>query len=247
MKHKIFLLTLAVAVLAGCNDSNPPSQGGNTNPGGPGGSGGNGGGTTQNVTMGFTYELIGPFMYSFTNTSKGAESYKWDFGDGTWSNGTDALHQYESAGTYTVTLTGTVGATKYDYRKTITVKNPSIYVAGYTLYKIPYENKYYKVACEDDEWFGTDWGFTTVYTPLLDNSDIPYVKYFNSPLLMDKLDGDNYYTFYVYYTSNSSNTNGDTQCLKQKLQKSEIYTYKNEHILTSDNGKTKIGIIMEYR
>ena len=86
-----------------------------------------------------------------------------------------------------------------------------------------------------------------MYTPLLDNTDIPYIKYFNSPLLMDKLDGDNYYTFYVYHTTNTSSSSGDTQCLKQKLSKSAIYEYKNEHILTSDNGKTQLGIIMEYR
>ena len=87
-----------------------------------------------------------------------------------------------------------------------------------------------------DDWFETNWGFTTVYTPLIDNTDIPYVKYFNKELLMDKLDGDEYYTIYVYHTSNSSNTSGDTQCLKQKLTKTSILQYKDEHILTSDNG-----------
>lgn len=233
MKHYPFLLTLVTAFLAACSDVNPPS-----NPGG---------GQTPNVTIGFTYQMVAPFTYSFTNTSKGADSYRWDFGDGTWSNDIDVEHLYAATGSYKVTLTGTAGTQKYDCTKTITVKQPSIYIAGYTLYKIPYENKYYKVVCKDDDWFGTNWGFTTVYTPLLDNSDIPYVKYFSSPLLMDLLDGDNYYTFYVYHTTNTSTTSGDTQCLRQKLLKSDIYTYKNEHILTSDNGQTKIGILMEYR
>lgn len=237
---KLLLFSFVLMAVIGCKDSNPPTQGTNSRPG-------DNNGASQSVTVDFSYQLTGPFMYSFTNTSQGADSYKWDFGDGTWSNDRDAIHQYASEGTYTVTLTGTAGNQKYDCRKKITVKKPAIYIAGYKLYKIPYENKYYKVACEDDDWFSTEWGFTTAYTPLLDNSDIPYIKYFNTPLIMDKLDGDNYYTFYVYHTSNTSSTSGDTQCLKQKLQKTEILKYKEEHVLTSDNGQTKIGILMEYR
>ena len=238
MKNKILLSALLVALFAGCKEQNPPTYNG-------GSTGGNSGG--NNVSVDFSYQQISPLSFSFINKSKGVNSYKWDFGDGTWSNEKDVIHQYESFGTYNVTLTATIGGEKIDCRKKITVKSPSIYVAGYKLYKIPYENKYYKVVCEDDDWFTTNWGFTTVYTPLLDNSDIPYVKYFSSPKLMDKLDGDNYYTIYVYHTKNTSSTSGDTQCLKQKLSKNAIYQYKNEHILQSDNGQTKIGILMEYK
>lgn len=241
MKRKIILLALLAFVIAGCGERNTP-----TIPSGNGNGNGSGS-TTTNVSVDFTYQQIGPFMFSFTNTSKGADSFKWDFGDGMWSNGKNATHEYESTGTYTVTLTATSGTQKYDCRKKITVKKPSIYVVGYTLYKIPYQNKYYKVVCKDDDWFGTSWGFTTVYTPLLDNFDIPYSTTWGTPKLMDKLDGDEYYTIYVYYTSNTSNTSGDTQCLKQKLTKSAIYQYKDEHILTSDNGQTQIGISMGYK
>lgn len=235
--RKLLILTLATLTLVACKEQNPPTPSGS----------GNGGGKTQTISIDFTYQLTAPFMYSFKNTSKGADSFKWDFGDGMWANSKDATHIYESPGTYTVTLTGTANGVKYDCSKKLTVKKPSIYIAGYMLYKIPYENKYYKVVCKDDDWFGTDWGFTTKYTPLLDNSDIPYIVNWSEPKLMDKLDGDEYYTFYVYYTTNTSNNNGDTQCLKQKLTKTAIYEYKDEHILTSDNGKTKIGILMEYR
>lgn len=244
MKKLIFLLCLLFACVA-CKEQNPPTPGGS---GGGGSNGGNsGGGTPQSVEVDFSYQLTAPFWYSFTNKSQGVDSYKWDFGDGSFSTNKDAMHVYETTGTYTVTLTGTASGVKYDCQKKITVKKPDIYIAGYTLYKIPYENKYYKVVCEDDDWFGTDWGFSTVYTPLLDKSDIPYIKYFNTPLLMDKLDGDDYYTFYVYHTTNTSSSSGDTQCLKKKLSKSAIYEYKDEHILTSDNGQTQLGIIMEYR
>lgn len=243
MKNVYLILMLIATILCGCTERNVPS-----NPGG--GNGGNnvGNGGSTKVTVDFTYQLVSPFCYKFTNKSQGADSYKWDFGDGSFSSADkETTHQYKATGTYIVTLTGTKGNEKTDCRKQIVVKKPSIYIAGYTLYKIPYENKYYKVVCKDDDLFTTNWGFTTVYTPLLDKTDLPYIKYFSSPLLMDKLDGDNYYTFYVYYTTNTSSTSGDTQCLKQKLQKTEILKYEEEYILTSDNGQTQLGIIMEYQ
>lgn len=222
---KLSILGLAILVLMACSGKNEPSQQSSVN---------------------FTYQQTAPFTYSFTNQSKGMTSYKWDFGDGAYATTKDATHKYESAGTYTVTLTGAANGQKYSCNKKITVKKPAICIAGCKLYKIPYENKYYKIKCEDDDWFTVSWGFTTQYTPLLDKSDLPYTINF-SPLEMTNLDGDNYYTFYVYYTSNKSNTSGDTQCLKQQLQKTEIYKYLDEHILTSDNGQTKLGILMTYK
>lgn len=236
MKNVYLILMIIATILCGCTERNTP-----TNPGG------NGNGGSTKVSVDFSYRLVAPFCYQFTNKSQGADSYKWDFGDGAFSTAdNDATHQYQAAGTYIVTLTGTKGNEKTDCRKQIVVKKPSIYIAGYTLYKIPYENKYYKVVCKDDDLFTTNWGFTTIYTPLLDQTDLPYVKYFSSPQLMDKLDGDNYYTFYVYHTTNTGSTGGDTQCLKQTLTKEAIYTYRDEHILRSNNGETVLGILFHY-
>jgi len=42
---------------------------------------------------------------TFTNTSKDASSYKWNFGDGTSSDVASPTHAYENPGTYTVTMT----------------------------------------------------------------------------------------------------------------------------------------------
>lgn len=50
------------------------------------------------------YACLGTGM-SFTNTSVGATSYFWDFGDGNTSPMADPVHTYAGAGTYTVTLT----------------------------------------------------------------------------------------------------------------------------------------------
>lgn len=44
---------------------------------------------------------------SFTNTSTGAASYIWDFGDGSSSNSTHASHSYTSSGTYNIKLIAT--------------------------------------------------------------------------------------------------------------------------------------------
>ena len=241
---RYLIFALASVLFCACNQNQPdfPSGAGTT----PSGGGGNqGGGTAHEVKMSFSYSQTGAYTYSFTNTSSGATSYKWDFGDGEYATTKDAAHKYTKSGEYTVTLTGTDNGEKYDTRAKISVKDPQVYIAGYVLYAIPYEDKYYKVICKDDDWFGTEWGFETVYTPLLDASDIPYRKYFNTPLLMDKLDGDNYYTFQLMYSGSTSGSG--TQCLKKQLQKAEILKYKDEHILTSDNGQTKLGILMEYK
>ena len=44
---------------------------------------------------------------SFVNTSTGASSYYWDFGDGNNSTATNPTHVYNTPGTYTVTLYAT--------------------------------------------------------------------------------------------------------------------------------------------
>ena len=59
-----------------------------------------------------TYTAIADFSYNtdttglvtFTNTSNFADSYYWDFGDGTTSTDTNPTHNYANSGYYTVTL-----------------------------------------------------------------------------------------------------------------------------------------------
>ena len=48
-----------------------------------------------------------PLTVNFTNTSTDAASYSWNFGDGGTSTAQDPSHIYNTAGTYTVTLTAT--------------------------------------------------------------------------------------------------------------------------------------------
>jgi PKD repeat protein len=70
----------------------------------------NGSATTVNVQLskakpvsGFTNSING-FQVNFTNTSSGATSYHWDFGDGSTSTSTNPSHTYASNGTYYVQL-----------------------------------------------------------------------------------------------------------------------------------------------
>lgn len=65
----------------------------------------------------------------FTNTSKGASSYEWSFGDAnsSTSTATDAVFTYNNGGTYTVTLKSKSAVGETSFSKQITVTGaPSI-------------------------------------------------------------------------------------------------------------------------
>ena len=62
--------------------------------------------------------------WNFTNQSSGgATSYLWDFGDGNTSTQTDPTHTYSSTGTYTVCLTATSACGSDSSCGTVTVSN----------------------------------------------------------------------------------------------------------------------------
>ena len=64
--------------------------------------------------------------YTFTNTSKEAASFAWNFGDGTKSTEKSPTHTYASAGNYSVVLTTTNSAGSTMVSETITVAAPSV-------------------------------------------------------------------------------------------------------------------------
>lgn len=82
--------------------------------------------TKQTVSVDFEIETTSnPLMYRFPNLSSGATDFRWDFGDGSFSLGKEAIKTYERAGTYTVTLTANVGDHQYVQRKILEVgKDP---------------------------------------------------------------------------------------------------------------------------
>lgn len=61
-------------------------------------------------------------VISFTNTSKLAESFEWDFGDGSFSQDFHATHQFKEPGTFQVALTATGPGGTDKVAKAITIE-----------------------------------------------------------------------------------------------------------------------------
>ena len=74
-----------------------------------------------------------PLKVTFTDKSTGSPtSWKWSFGDGTYSTASNPTHKYSQEGNYTVKLTATNAAgssttTKTNYIKVTTNTRPGIY------------------------------------------------------------------------------------------------------------------------
>ena len=198
------------------------------------------------AVLDFTYTRIAPLMVEFTNRSAGFDGYTWDFGDGTYSYAEKiADHGYEDNGTYIVTLTGDRDGETQEKRQEITLSEPTVYIAGYTLYHIPYENKYYRLIFKDDNLLPSAWDWQTIYTPLLDNSKLPYTYFLNNPVKLENLNSHTYYTVQVVRT-NTTNGGTEISCMKQQLKVKDIKRYLEEYILQTETGNTAIGIYLYY-
>ncbi|WP_105169634.1 S8 family serine peptidase [Pseudoalteromonas sp. T1lg23B] len=69
----------------------------------------------------FSYSINGKTV-KFTNTSKDARSYSWQFGDGASSAEASPSHTYAAAGNYQVTLTAKDGDKSNSVTKTVTIE-----------------------------------------------------------------------------------------------------------------------------
>ena len=74
------------------------------------------------LTASYTYS-VEDLAVTFTNTSTGAESYSWDFGDGNSSTTESPVHTFADAGTYTVVLTAVAGLESVTDEQSITVSS----------------------------------------------------------------------------------------------------------------------------
>lgn len=63
----------------------------------------------------FSAQPAGGFSYTFNNNSQNADSYSWNFGDGTTGTSVQAAHTYAMPGFYTVTLTAVNGCGSAQY------------------------------------------------------------------------------------------------------------------------------------
>lgn len=233
MKRLLFLCA-AVVALSGCvNHIVDQIIDGETDP-------------TLPAMLTFSYEREGAMLFTFTNASTGYVSYKWEFGDDTYSTGFHASHAYDRPGTYTVILSGTTSKGVTDKtQRVITINKPTPYIAGFTLYSIPYEDRYYRFFIKDDAVLPSSWDWSTGYTPRLYNTMLPYTITLATPHGFDNLESHSYYTIQLNrFTSTSAD--GSAQCLKQKIKVSEIMEYWPEYVLETETGATRIGIHMLY-
>lgn len=200
---------------------------------------------TQTV-IDFDYARLSPLMVEFTNYSTGCSDFRWDFGDGTFAFGQDALHTYETTGIYQVTLSATADGEKVYLQQAVNVSVPNVYFAGYTIYKIPYESRYYKLVFKDDNLLPSDWDFETVYTPMLENADLPYYHLWQTPQKLDRPETHAYYTVQLIRSTNTSSDNNDISCFKQQITRKQLLLYQPEYILRTESGSAAVGIHMAY-
>lgn len=123
---------------------------------------------------------------------------------------------------------------------------PDVYLTGYTLYAIPYSNKYYLMSIEAIDKNGDEcYIIPSVYTPALTSASLPYVCNFQNRQLLEDISNMKEFVIKVYWDSTTDYN--QTQCLSKSISASEILRSKKaEYTFTSDNGSTKIGIHLVY-
>lgn len=87
---------------------------------------------TENPVASFQYAISNTNFLEvvFTNFSKNATTYTWNFGDGQTSTEKDPTHVYAASGTFTVLLTAKNDAgTSATYSQTIEIKDPNAALA----------------------------------------------------------------------------------------------------------------------
>lgn len=240
MKHTRFLfVALAALAMIACSKDEPtqkPSGGGSTPSGGD----------KYPPTISFTYERLSPIMVKFTNTSVGCDDFEWDFGDEMYATGKDATHEYAELGTYIVYLTGKVDGKTYTHAEKIDLTRPTgIWITGYTIYKIPYNNKYYRFSFKDDALLPSSWDWYSTYTPSLTESALPYEYTFQNPQKFDQPYTHEYWKIQMLRANNQSGS-GETSCLTGKLQLKDLERYQPEYVFRGESGTSAFGIHIGY-
>lgn len=122
----------------------------------------------------FTYKTAHPLKVVLTNTSSNATSYLWDFGDGTTSTEKSPTHRYKTIGVYKVKLTAKSANKSDSYETNVEIKAPTTcLITGFTITKIPTNNKYYQVQLTDDYLINKTTYFWTKWY-LLSSANVPY-------------------------------------------------------------------------
>lgn len=231
---KIITIAVALLLLASCGGGyNPPSNPGQ-NPGGNLG--------TKSPVASFSYETTHPFYAHFTNTSKDAAYYSWDFGDGTTSSEKNPIHKYSGKGIYKVVLTAKGNGKTDTYTNNVTVVAPTkCYITGIIYEKVPKNNEYYNIRFTDDYilfetlyWY-TDW-------VMLSSANIPYKYMLKSKKQIDFSVSE--YVMRLYQNGSTSGTG--TQKAKWSIYPSIIKS-KYAESTTGTASNAQVTLLLEWK
>ena len=207
-----------------------------------------GGSQGEGVSAYFEYEMFDNFhSLNIKDMSNGVRAI-YDFGDGSATEEITLpyeyllFHNYTKNGTYTIKCTayGSNGAST-TYSEQVIIRDPKIYITGIEYLKVDYSGEFYKAVLKDDDIFTTTW-FTTYY---ICPEEFPYTYRFSSPVEMNGLDEDDYYTLYIYH--NKYYTGDGTQCLKQNIY-TQVFKACLPYIEVKNNsGNTVVHLLMDYK
>lgn len=194
----------------------------------------------------FTYKTAHPLKVVLTNNSANASSYVWDFGDGTTSTEQNPTHRYKTLGVYKVKLLAKKNDKSDTYETNVEIKAPSTCtITGFSVLKIPTNNKYYQVQLTDNYAFSKTTYFWT-YWFLLSSANLPYDYLLNSAKTLD-IEDDYVIRLYKYTgTGNPSNTQasgkGDWSSI---IYSSDLKAYPET--LTYSNTTAGIKLIFQWK
>ena len=232
MKKHYLLLLLAIAIV-GC-EPNEPYPGTGYVP------------KKAQPTSNFTHTASG-LTVKFTNQSKNASTYYWDFGDGKTSTEKNPTHTYTEAGTYIVALDAINGEKKNTKRMSITVKEPTeVRIVGIRFDKVGLDGKYWSIKLDDSGPYSIKTWLETEPIRLY-QSETPQSYKLTNPTYLTNISKHKYYTLYAYWSDNSSK--GFTQRLKQNIYRdTEMYNgYPTEITKKNNAGDTQITLLLEWR
>lgn len=226
----IFLVLTIIAIIA-CSPIEPyrPESESNT------------GGYNSPKAM-FSFSKINPLTIQLYNNSQNADSYQWDFGDGTTSKEKDPIHKYKNKGVYKIVLKATKNNKFATEEKTVQIEKPTkIYVAGMSYDKLELQNEYFRMTLTDDDFFTTTW--VTSDWKLLSNANLPHRM--NAKVILDDMASDEWYKLTIYY--NSSKSGKGKEYISGKITTKEILTnYPDKYTWTDKDKKNQFSIYFMY-
>lgn len=244
MKKILFALFASLAVLCSCNQNNPDVIFGS-------GSSTTSGSSQKTIVAeaAFNYTVEQPLTLVIKDHSSG-DYVTYDWGNGEkekYDPGVTIKYRYAQAGEYVVKAIahGTAGD-KDEQHKSVSIRNPYVYVKGITYLAIRNQDRYYRFKLDDDgPWVIKTWASMSYTKDILYDAILPSTWIFNELPLLENIEKHEYYTLYVY---SATSLNGkDTQCLKQKIYASDILKYPEYIEKINTDKDMKVRLLFHYK